>query len=234
MTGRKPGAHENVALSGISSTGPAPRLAAVSVSPTRPATAAPDAQAGPLVARLAGVWVAGPERLRDAARRLVAAADEGRGVVAVVDGMAGAAEDLHGLAHAVSPSPRPRELDLLVSVGARQASALCAMAIIDLGRGAISLTGSQAGVVTDVAHGEARLVEVRPERIERALAEGAIVLVAGYQGVSTEHEVTTLGPGGADATAAALALALGGEARVLGGDDFAPPAHILPLPSGRG
>jgi aspartate kinase len=101
---------------------------------------------------------------------------------------------------------------MLISVGERVSSALCAMAIIDLGYPAVSLTGSQAGIVTDTVHGKAKIVDVRARRINTALDDGAIVLVAGFQGVSTEHEVTTLGRGGSDTTAVALAAALGADA----------------------
>jgi aspartate kinase len=101
---------------------------------------------------------------------------------------------------------------MLISVGERVSSALCAMAIIDLGYPAVSLTGSQAGIVTDTVHGKAKIVDIRARRINAALDDGAIVLVAGFQGVSTEHEVTTLGRGGSDTTAVALAAALGADA----------------------
>jgi aspartate kinase len=186
-----------------------------------------------VVVRLSGERVGDPGRLRDAARGLVALHDRGHGVVVVLDAAHGAAKELRELALSVSPRPEPRELDLLVSVGSRQACALCAMAIIDLGRKAVSLTGSQAGVVTDSAHGEARLVEVRPRRIERALEAGEIVLVAGGQGVSAEHEVTTLEPGGADRTAVALASALDARLHELTAVEPTD-AGLLPLPSGRG
>ncbi len=120
-------------------------------------------------------------------------------------------DELIGLAHEVSASPDPRELDMLLSVGERIACALVAMAVADLGREAISLTGSQAGIVTDGAHTQAKIVEVRATRIERALDEGRIVLVAGFQGMSTDRDITTLGRGGSDTTAVALAAALGAE-----------------------
>jgi len=117
-------------------------------------------------------------------------------------------DELIELAHAVSPQPDRREMDMLVSVGERISCALAAMAIIDLGHQAVSLTGSQAGIVTDTEHGAAKILEVRARRINEALDGGAIVLVAGFQGVSTAFEVTTLGRGGSDATAVALAAAL--------------------------
>src|SRR5207237_5819377 len=121
-------------------------------------------------------------------------------------------DDLIRLAQEVSPQPHPREYDMLVSVGERISNALCAMAIRDLGHEAVSLTGSQAGIVTDTVHGKAKIVEVRARRLHDELDKDRIVLVAGFQGVSTDFEVTTLGRGGSDATAVALAAALGAEA----------------------
>jgi aspartate kinase len=119
-------------------------------------------------------------------------------------------DDLIRLAYAVSPTPDARELDMLVSVGERISCALAAMAIKDLGQDAVSLTGSQAGIVTDAVHTKAKIVEVRGDRINAALDEDRIVLVAGFQGVSdASHDVTTLGRGGSDTTAVALAAALG-------------------------
>jgi aspartate kinase len=112
----------------------------------------------------------------------------------------------------VSPRPKPRALDMLVSVGERISCALAEMAIEDLGAPAVSLTGSQAGIVTDSQHGKAKIVDIRAKRIHQALDEGKIVLVAGFQGVSTEAEITTLGRGGSDMTAVALAAALGADA----------------------
>src|SRR5262249_4668250 len=112
------------------------------------------------------------------------------------------------------PQPHPREYDMLVSVGERISNALCAMAIRDLGHEAVSLTGSQAGIVTDTVHGKAKIVEVRARRLHEELDKDRIVLVAGFQGVSTDLEVTTLGRGGSDATAVALAAALGGACEI--------------------
>jgi aspartate kinase len=120
-------------------------------------------------------------------------------------------DELLDLAHQVSPQPQERELDMLVSVGERVSCALAAMALIELGHDAVSLTGSQAGIVTDTAHGKAKIVEVRGRRIHEALDRRSIVLVAGFQGVSTDSEVTTLGRGGSDTTAVALAAALGAD-----------------------
>src|SRR5205823_7479831 len=120
-------------------------------------------------------------------------------------------DELVRLAYEISPRPEPRELDMLISVGERISCALAAMAIHDLGDEAISLTGSQAGIVTDTVHGKAKIVDVRARRIHEALDRGQIVLVAGFQGVSTEYDITTLGRGGSDTTAVALAAALGAD-----------------------
>ena len=156
-----------------------------------------------------GRALADPVRIRAAAGRLAATQEDGHHVVAVLSAMGDATGELLRLAHDVSPAPLPRELDLLVTPGARISCALTAMALIDLGRRAVSLTGSQAGVVTDGAHGSATILEVRPHRIERELLVGAIVLVANHQGVSTAAEVTALEQADAGATAIALASALG-------------------------
>jgi aspartate kinase len=168
-------------------------------------------KSGTVVMKFGGTSVADPEKLKAVARRLVAAREEGRRVVGVLSAMGHTTDELIALAHQVSPTPDPRELDMLVSVGERVSCALAAMAITDLGHKAISLTGSQAGIVTDTTHTKAKIVEVRARRIHQALDEDRIVLVAGFQGVSTELEVTTLGRGGSDTTAVALAAALGAD-----------------------
>jgi aspartate kinase len=165
-----------------------------------------------VVMKFGGTSVGDPEKVKAVARRLVAARDAGNRVVGVLSAMGRTTDDLIALAHEVSPSPVPRELDMLVSVGERITCALAAMAIHDLGHEAISLTGSQAGIVTDTTHTKAKIVEVRAKRIHEALDDGKIVLVAGFQGVSTAYDVTTLGRGGTDLTAAALASALGARA----------------------
>jgi aspartate kinase len=164
-----------------------------------------------VVQKFGGTSVAGAERLRAVARRLVAAREEGEDVVGVLSAQGSTTDELLALAHEISAEPEPRELDMLLSVGERISCALAAMAIHDLGHRAISLTGSQAGIVTDTAHTSAKIVEIRAPRIRTALEEGAIVLVAGFQGVSTDSEVTTLGRGGSDTTAVALAAALGAD-----------------------
>ncbi len=161
--------------------------------------------------KFGGTSVGDPEKLKRVAARLVAAREEGQRVVGVLSAMGHTTDELLDLARQVSPTPHPRELDMLVSVGERISCALAAMVIHDLGHEAISLTGSQAGIVTDTVHGKAKIVEVRARRIHEALDEGTIVLVAGFQGVSTAFEVTTLGRGGSDTTAVALAAALGAD-----------------------
>jgi aspartate kinase len=168
--------------------------------------------AGTVVMKFGGTSVADPEKIRRVASRLVATKRAGSRVVAVVSAMGYHTDELLDLAHQVSPRPKPRELDMLISVGERISCALVAMAISDLGTDAISLTGSQAGIVTDTVHGKAKIVEVKAHRIHRELDEERIVLVAGFQGVSTDYDVTTLGRGGSDTTAVALAAALGADA----------------------
>lgn len=168
-------------------------------------------QGGTVVMKFGGTSVAGPERLRGVARRLVAAHEAGNRVVSVLSAMGATTDELVSLAHQVSARPEPRELDMLISVGERISCALAAMAINDLGHRAVSLTGSQAGIVTDTKHGKAKIVDVRARRIHESLDRNEIVLVAGFQGVSTDNDVTTLGRGGSDTTAVALAAALGAE-----------------------
>jgi aspartate kinase len=164
-----------------------------------------------VVMKFGGTSVGDVDKIKDVARRLVRAREEGRRVVGVLSAMGDTTDELIRLAHEISPLPHPRELDMLVSVGERISNALCAMAVHDLGHEAISLTGSQAGIVTDTVHGKAKIAEVRATRINEALDAGKIVLVAGFQGVSADsHDVTTLGRGGSDTTAVALAAALGG------------------------
>jgi aspartate kinase len=161
--------------------------------------------------KFGGTSVGNPERLMNVARRIVAAKEEGGRVVAVLSAMGDTTDELVDLAHRISQRPKPRAMDMLISVGERISCALAEMAIEDLGHEAISLTGSQAGIVTDTTHTKAKIVEVRAQRIHDALDDGKIVLVAGFQGVSTGQEITTLGRGGSDTTAVALAAALGAE-----------------------
>jgi len=173
---------------------------------------APAPSAGTVVMKFGGTSVADVDRLRAVAQRLVTAREAGNRVVAVLSAMGDTTDELVRLAHQISRRPVARELDMLISVGERISCSLCAMAIHDLGHEAISLTGSQAGIVTDTAHGKAKIVDIRANRIHEALDKERIVLVAGFQGVSTEFDITTLGRGGSDTTAVALAAALGADA----------------------
>src|SRR5512132_1958424 len=166
---------------------------------------------GTVVMKFGGTSVADAERLKRAASRIVEKREKGKRVVAVLSARGSTTDELTDMAFEVSPHPDPREMDMLLSTGERISCALCAMAINDLGHRAISLTGSQAGIVTDTSHTKARILDVRADRIFRALEEDAIVLVAGFQGVSTTKDVTTLGRGGSDTTAVALAAAVGAE-----------------------
>jgi aspartate kinase len=165
-----------------------------------------------VVMKFGGTSVAGAEEIKRAARRIVAAREAGSRVVAVLSARGKTTDELVSQALEISERPDSREMDMLLSTGERISCALCAMAIHDLGHKAISLTGSQAGIVTDSSHTKARIIDVRADRIREALDEDRIVLVAGFQGVSTEsHDVTTLGRGGSDTTAVALAAALGAD-----------------------
>jgi aspartate kinase len=165
-----------------------------------------------VVMKFGGTSVAEPDDIRRAARRIVAARQEGKRVVAVLSARGKTTDDLFGMAYEVSDTPAAREMDMLLSTGERISCALCAMAIHDLGYNAISLTGSQAGIVTDSSHTKARILDVRADRIRNALDEDRIVLVAGFQGVSGDsRDVTTLGRGGSDTTAVAIAAALGAD-----------------------
>jgi aspartate kinase len=163
-----------------------------------------------VVMKFGGTSVAGPEELKRAARRIVASREAGNRVVAVLSARGKTTDELVEAAYEISERPVAREMDMLLSTGERISCALCAMAIHDLGHEAISLTGSQAGIVTDSSHTKARIIDVRADRIRDGLEQERIVLVAGFQGVSPEtKDVTTLGRGGSDTTAVALAAALG-------------------------
>jgi aspartate kinase len=166
---------------------------------------------GTVVMKFGGTSVADAERIKRAATRIVRAKENGHPVVAVLSARGKTTDELVAMAEEVSQTPDPREMDMLLSTGERISCALCAMAINDLGHRAISLTGSQAGIVTDTSHTKARILDVRADRIRTALDEDLIVLVAGFQGVSTAYDVTTLGRGGSDTTAVALAAAIGAE-----------------------
>jgi aspartate kinase len=163
---------------------------------------------GTVVQKYGGTSVAGVDRIKVVAERIAKSAAQGNDMVVVVSAMGKATDDLVRLAHEISPVPHAREMDMLLSAGERISMALLSMALNEMGRDAISFTGSQAGIVTDTSHTKARIVEVKARRIEQALAAGKIAIVAGFQGVSTEFDVTTLGRGGSDTTAVALAAAL--------------------------
>ena len=165
--------------------------------------------------KFGGSSVADPDKIKHVAQRLVEARQRGVRVVATVSAMGDTTDGLLSLAQEVSPEPDPRELDMLLSTGERIACALVAMAVHDLGYEAVSFTGSQAGIITDPVHTKAKIREITPVRVVEALDLGKIVLVAGYQGFSRDTmDVTTLGRGGTDLTAVALAAALGASCEV--------------------
>lgn len=164
-----------------------------------------------VVQKYGGTSVGDATRIKRVAERVVAAADSGQRVCVVVSAMGQSTDEFLELAAEISPAPYARELDMLLTAGERISMALLSMAIIELGREAVSFTGSQAGIVTDTSHGKARIVEVRAQRVLEALDAGKIAIVAGFQGVSTEFDITTLGRGGSDTTAVALAAALGAD-----------------------
>lgn len=161
-----------------------------------------------IVQKYGGTSVGSADRIKEVANRVAAATSEGARVCAVVSAMGHTTDELLELAAGISDSPPARELDMLLTAGERISMALLSMAINELGFDAVSLTGSQAGIVTDTSHGKARIVEVRAQRVREALDAGRIAIVAGFQGVSTAFDVTTLGRGGSDTTAVALAAAL--------------------------
>jgi aspartate kinase len=164
---------------------------------------------GIVVQKFGGSSVADAEAIKRVAQRIVATKQAGHDVVVVVSAMGDTTDELIDLANEVSPDPPARELDMLLTAGERISMAVLAMAIHDLGHEARSFTGSQAGVITDAEHGRAKIIDVTPGRLRNAIAEGAIAIVAGFQGVSqTTKDITTLGRGGSDTTAAALAAAL--------------------------
>src|ERR1700733_4368420 len=164
-----------------------------------------------VVMKFGGTSVADAERIKRAASRIVAQKESGKRVGAVLSARGLETDELIKAAYEVSPNPDPREMDMLLSTGERISCALCAMAINDLGHKAISLTGSQAGIVTDTSHTKARILDVRADRISEAPDEDLIVVGGGFRGVSTSRDVTTLGRGGSDTTAVALAAAVGAE-----------------------
>jgi len=164
-----------------------------------------------VVQKFGGTSVADPERIREVAEHAVRTKRRGTDVVLVVSAMGKETDELLRLAGDVSTSQPGREMDMLITAGERKAMALVAMAICDLGERAQSFTGSQAGFITDTNHKDAKILELRPERISEALAAGVIPVIGGSQGVSIERDVTFLGRGGSDTTAVAIAHALGAE-----------------------
>ena len=165
-----------------------------------------------IVQKYGGTSVSDIDRIRAVGERVIAARRAGHEVVVVVSAMGHSTDELLAMAHRLTPMPNPRELDLLLTAGERIAMSLLAIAVNSAGFPAASYTGSQAGIITDTRHGRARIIDIRPGRIREALDRGAVVIVAGFQGVSTAYDVTTLGRGGSDTTAVALAAALGAEA----------------------
>jgi len=164
-----------------------------------------------IVQKYGGTSVGDVDRIRAVADRVASAREGGYDVCVVVSAMGDTTDDLTRMAHALTPVPQPRELDMLLTSGERIAMSLLAIAINAKGCKAASYTGSQAGIITTTEHGKAKIVDVRPGRIQEALAAGNVVIVAGFQGVSTSLDVTTLGRGGSDTTGVALAAALDAE-----------------------
>src|ERR671915_442631 len=164
-----------------------------------------------VVQKYGGSSVADVSRLKQVAERVMRTRREGHDVVVVVSAMGDTTDDLLAMAKQVSENPDRRELDMLLTAGERISMALLSMAIRELGGDAISFTGSQSGIITNDRHVDARIVEVRPFRVQDELARGKIVVIAGFQGVSYRREVTTLGRGGSDTTAVAMAAALNAE-----------------------
>src|SRR5438132_8213133 len=165
-----------------------------------------------IVQKYGGTSVGTPERICNVAKRLIETQRQGCHVVAVISAIAGATDNLVKLAHEVSPHPTERELDILLSTGEHTATALTAMAVNALGGRAISLTGAQAGILTDHNYTKARIANISPKQIHELLSDDYIVIVAGFQGQTSEGETTTLGRGGSDLTAIALAGALNADA----------------------
>ncbi|MFN2545124.1 MAG: aspartate kinase [Actinomycetota bacterium] len=164
-----------------------------------------------IVQKYGGTSVADAERIRRVAERVVEARRKGYDVLVVVSAMGHSTDELLAMAQDLTPVPHPRELDLLLTAGERIAMSLLSIAINAMGIPAVSYTGSQAGIITDTQHGRAKIIDVRPGRVREAIEAGNVVIVAGFQGVSMAADVTTLGRGGSDTTAVALAAAVGAE-----------------------
>ena len=164
-----------------------------------------------VVQKYGGTSVGDTDRISSVADRIVRAREQGQDVVAVVSAMGETTDDLLEKASDITPLPEPRELDMLLTAGERIAMSLLAIAVNARGCKAASYTGSQAGIITDTQHGKARIVEIRPQRIKQSLDAGNVVILAGFQGLSTDYDITTLGRGGSDTTAVAMAAALGAD-----------------------
>jgi aspartate kinase len=164
-----------------------------------------------IVQKYGGTSVGSVERMQAVADRVVRAKEEGFDVCVVVSAMGHSTDELLAMAHEVTATPEPRELDMLLTAGERIAMSLLAIAINARGCRAASYTGSQAGIITDTDHGKARIVEIRPKRILESLEAGNVVIIAGFQGLSSDYEITTLGRGGSDTTGVAMAAALGAD-----------------------
>src|SRR2546422_867725 len=168
--------------------------------------AAKGAHAMPIVVqKYGGTSVGSVERIEAVADRVVRTREDGNDVIVVVSAMGDSTDELMSMARRITELPDPRELDMLLTAGERIAMSLLGIAIIARGCKAASYTGSQAGIITDTQHGAAKIVEIRPKRIAEALGGGNVVIVAGFQGLSTEYDITTLGRGGSNTTAVALA-----------------------------
>ncbi|MFM7492795.1 MAG: aspartate kinase [Acidimicrobiaceae bacterium] len=161
-----------------------------------------------IVQKYGGTSVADPERMRNVARHIAATKAQDNQLVIVVSAMGKATDNLLDLARQVSSAPTGREMDMLLTTGERISMSLLCMALQDLSVDAMSFTGSQVGIITDTVHGRAKILEIKGDRVREALSEGKVAVVAGFQGVSTAKEITTLGRGGSDTTAVALAAAL--------------------------
>ena len=183
-----------------------------------------------VVQKFGGSSVADADKLRKVAARVKARRDQGDRLVVVVSAMGDTTDELLGLARQISHDPPRRELDMLLTCGERISMALLSMALQELGVPAISFTGSQSGIITDDTHSQARIVEVKPQRLHDELDKGKVVIVAGYQGVSRNREVTTLGRGGSDTTAVALAAALGADCEIYSDVDgvFSADPRVVP------
>lgn len=167
---------------------------------------------GLIVQKYGGTSVADPDRMRNVAKHIAALRAQGTDIVAVVSAMGKATDNLVELARQVASNPQGREMDMLLTTGERISMSLLCMALHDVGCEAMSFTGSQVGIITDTSHTKAKILEIKGDRVREALAAGKVAVVAGFQGVSTDREITTLGRGGSDTTAVALAAALKADA----------------------